>query len=81
MRNIEKNSTKYLIIQILAFSIAGILLWPTFDWLICVLFTHTEFIYSVTDFIIEPILFGCLMGLVLWILENRTKTKSKKKAN
>lgn len=79
MKKIETTSTKYLIIQILAIAIMGIIIWPLFDLLICNIFTHTVFTYSVTDHLIEPIIFGCILGVVLWVSERKISSKKEKK--
>ena len=76
MKKIETTSVKYLVIMILATSIAGMILWPLFDLFWCAVISHTEFVYSIVDHLVEPIIFGCIFGIVLWVLE---KKKAKKK--
>lgn len=73
MTKIEKDSTKYLIIQIAAITIAGIIIWPLFDLITCKFFTNSKFIYSISDHIIKPIVFGIIIGLVFWAVENKRK--------
>ncbi|MBR5046491.1 hypothetical protein IKX73_02590 [Candidatus Saccharibacteria bacterium] len=79
MKKIETTSIKYLIFQSLAIAIAGIIIWPLLDLFICNVITHTEFVYSVTDHIIEPIVFGCILGIVLWAVERKANSKKEKK--
>ena len=71
MGQIEKGSIKNLFVQIVAFAVMGIILYPLFDLVVCNFFTHTEFVYSVSSHIVEPILFGVVMGLVFWLLDKR----------
>ena len=71
MKNIEKGSIKHLILLILLTSILGIILYPLFDWLVSLIFTHSEFIYSTTYHIFEPIMFGTTLGVILWIIEKK----------
>ena len=74
MGNIEKTSVKYLILLMASISVAGIILWPILDLLYHNLITHSDFVYSAFDYILEPIFFGCIIGLVFW-LTGRRKAK------
>ena len=71
MGKIEKNSVKYLILEIVAISVAGIILWPLFDFLYHTFITNSPFNYSVFEHIVEPIIFGCVAGLVFWLFESK----------
>ncbi len=73
MSKIEKGSIKHLISLILSIAIAGMILWPLFDLIVCKVFTHTEFVYSVPEHVVEPITFGCILGIVFWILDKKSK--------
>lgn len=75
MKKIESTSVQYLILQSVAIAVAGMIIWPLFDLFWCGVITHSEFVYSVTEHIIEPIVFGCIMGLVFWVID---KKKAKK---
>ncbi len=75
MKKTEKGSIKQLAIQILTIAIAGMILWPFFDLIVCKVFTHTEFVYSVSEHITEPIIFGCIIGTVFWALDKKGKKK------
>lgn len=69
MKKIDKNSILYLIILIISISIAGIILYPLLDILYYKFITHSKFVYSVREHIIEPIIFGCIAGTVFWLVE------------
>lgn len=71
MKNIERGSIKHLIILIVATAICGMIIYPLFDFVLCNLITNSKFIYSIHSHIIEPIIFGCVMGIILWILEKK----------
>ncbi len=71
MKKIESASVKYLVLQIIAISAAGIILWPLFDLFWCNVISHTKFVYSIPGHLVEPIAFGCVVGLILWVLEKR----------
>ena len=71
MKKVESTSVQYLILQIVAISVAGMILWPLLDLFWCAVISHTEFIYSVPDHIVDPIIFGFMMGTIIWVLEKR----------
>ena len=75
MGKIEKGSVAYLFIEMISISIAGIILWPLLDYLYQTFITHSPFVYSAFEHIAEPIIFGCIMGLVFWFFD-RKKAKS-----
>ena len=75
MKKIESTSAEYLILQIVAIAIAGMVIWPLLDLFWCAVITHSAFVYSVADHIVEPIIFGCICGLVFWIIERKKAKK------
>ena len=79
MAKIEKTSIKYLILSIIAISIAGVILWPLLDLLFHAIFTHSEFVYSPMGHIVEPIIFGIIAGIIFWIFDRRASRKNQKK--
>lgn len=75
MKKIEKNSIKYLIIQTLAIIIFAIIIYPLIDLALCKLITHTEFVYSVNEHIIEPIIYGTILGIVFFMIDRKANSK------
>ena len=75
MKNIEKGSIKHLIIQILASIVAALIIFPLVDFISCKIFQNAEFVYTVNDYIIEPIIIGIVLGLVFWALDRRSIKK------
>lgn len=69
MKNIKFGSVKHLVFQIFAICLAGIILYPLFDLVLCKYITNSIFIYSIHSYVIQPIIFGIIMGTVIWILE------------
>lgn len=69
MRNVKFGSMKHLVIQIVAICVVGIILYPLFDLVLCNFITHSVFHYSIHSYIIQPIIFGIIMGTVIWIME------------
>lgn len=75
---IEKGSVPSLLIQIVAFIVAAIIIWPLMDMFICAIFTHSDFVYSVQAHIIEPIIFGIIAGIVFWTIDKISMKKKQK---
>ncbi|MBR5418929.1 hypothetical protein IK110_01640 [Candidatus Saccharibacteria bacterium] len=71
-------------IQTLVFFVAilvlSLVLWPLIDFLSCLIFTHSNFAYSVKDHILEPILFSALMTLIFFVVPNFRKARAAKKS-
>ena len=76
---IERGSIAHFLIQTIAIIIAGIVLYPLFDLILCKFITNSEFIYSVHKHIIQPISFGFITGIILWVVENGIKIGNSKK--
>ena len=72
---IEEGSVKHLVVLIATISIMGAILFPIFDLLLCKLITHAEFVYTAQSYVIEPIYFGIILGIVLWALSKNQKKK------
>ena len=75
MKKIESTSFQYLILQIVAISVAGMVLWPLLDLFWCAVLSHTQFVYSIPDHLVEPIVFGGIVGTVFWVLEKKKNSK------
>ena len=73
MKNIEKGSIQHLIIMIVMISVMGIILYPIFDYILYMFITKSNFVYSVHQYIIQPITFGCIMGTCFWIIDKKNK--------
>lgn len=65
---IEKGTIKELIIQIIVYIVAAMIIWPLLDFIIDILIRKREFIYSINNHIIEPIIFGIIYGFIMWII-------------
>ena len=60
-------------------AIAGMIIWPLFDWIICLVFTHSDFSYSVNEYIVQPILFAVVIAIVFTVFDVVGKKKKTKK--
>lgn len=69
---IGKGSLKHLILSLVTTVIMGFILFPLFDFIIC-LFTQETFKYSVKDHIINPLVFCSIVAIVIWFIERRKK--------
>ena len=75
MKRIEKTSVKYLIIQAVVTTIVAMIIWPLMDLFICKVISHSEFKYTVSDHVVEPIIFGIVLSLAMWLLDRRAAKK------
>ena len=73
MKNIDKNSIKYLIILVVTCALFGIILYPLFELIFCKLITHKEFVYSIYNHLVEPILFAIVFGITYWFFGKKRK--------
>lgn len=71
MKMIEKGSVKYLVVLIITTAIFGMILYPLFDIIFCKFITNSEFIYSVKNHIIEPMVFACIFGTTFWLVDRK----------
>ena len=83
---IRKNRVKSSILTAVATYIAAIIIWPLLDLLWAKVITHSEFEYTVQSYILDPIIFALIFGLItffVWKPETKLekKSKSEKKAN
>ena len=74
-----KEETKTKIRNIIVFAVAvalfGIIIYPLLDLFVCKVFTHSEFVYSVRDHIIQPIVLGIISSLLFEVLFDRKTEK------
>ena len=66
---IEKDSISYLIILIISTALAGIIIYPLLDFIICKFIISTPFIYSVYSYIMKPTIFACVFGTTFWMID------------
>lgn len=74
----EKGSIKHLIVLIIAITLFGMILYPLFDIIYCKFITNNEFVYSVNGYLIKPLLFGIILGIVFWIIDRKANNHDKK---
>ena len=76
---IRKNRIKSALITALTTFIAAAILWPLFDLLWRAIITHSEFTYTLKDYVLEPAIFAVIFGIVTYIFW-KPETKLEKKA-
>jgi hypothetical protein len=82
LSKIRKNRIKSSIAIAVATFIAAAVIWPLFDFLWSSLISHGDFVYTLKDYILEPIAFGIIFGIIsffTWKPETKLEKKSKKK--
>ena len=65
MKKLKENRALCLIVNGLATGLAGIIIWPLLDLILCKLITRTDFVYSVHEHIIQPIIFGFIISIII----------------
>lgn len=72
MKNIERGSIKHLLVLIIVTALCGMAFYPLLDLIVCKLFTHSDFAYSVYNHLIQPIIFSIVFGTTFWIAEKKS---------
>ena len=77
----KKIQNKYLQIFLfwLAAAIFAMIIWPLMVLFWAAVITHTEFVYTVKDYILEPLAFAVLLTLVFFCCRAFAKEKPAKK--
>ena len=65
MKKIRENRALYIIINGIATGLAGILIWPLLDLVLCKFITRSPFVYSIHEHIIQPIIFGFIISIII----------------
>ena len=69
----ERGTFKYFLVQSIATSLCGLVIFPLFDFLLDEFITHSKFAYKIADHIVTPIVFGFTFGLVFWLTTKKKK--------
>lgn len=77
MKKLENNMLLYILVYGLTTAIMGLIIWPGFDFLICKFITKSTFTYSVQNHILQPAIYGMMMGIVFWFVKPKTKKEDK----
>lgn len=78
MNKIEKGSIMALVVQVVAIAIGAMIIWPLMDLFFAAVISHTEFAYSVEEHVVKPLIFGCIAGVVFWVVDRIAVSKKKK---
>ena len=79
---VRKNRILSSIIMAIAAFIAAMIIWPLFDLLWAKIISHSDFAYTLKDYVIEPAIFGVIFGIIsfiIWKPETKLEKQSKKK--
>ena len=71
MKEIERGSIKHLCLLIVTISLFGMVLYPFFDIIYYNVIIKDQFSYSFNSYVIQPIIFGFILGVVLWIVDKK----------
>lgn len=76
----EPGTFKLYLVQFLAVFIAAIILWPIFDIIYNAVFTHTAFVYTAHQYILQPLIFAIIFTIISYLIDFiRFKIKKSKK--
>ena len=73
MKKIDDKSVQFLIYLIVLVSVFGLIIYPLSDFLIDRFISHTEFIYSLRDHVIDPIVFALIFSITYWVINRKKK--------
>lgn len=82
LNKIRKNRILSSIIMAVAALIAAMIIWPLFDLLWAKVISHSDFVYTLKDYVIEPAIFAVIFGIIsfaIWKPETKLEKQSKKK--
>ena len=69
-KKMEENKWLYILVYSVAIAVMGIILYPLMD-LIFAKINGNTFIYSAEQHIARPIIFGCIMGVILYFTSHK----------
>ncbi len=69
----NKKVVKIALIYGAIIAVACAVLWPLFDMLTAKFFTHSEFVYTPQAYIVRPVMFGVIAGVVIGMTNNPEK--------
>ena len=75
MKKIERDSNKYIALQCVAIIIVELILFPLFDLVYAKFITHSKFVYSVTNHIVEPLILGIIVSVCLFVIYKKSNKK------
>ena len=78
LEKIRKNRIKSSIIIAIAAFVAAMIIWPLFDLFWAKVITHSDFVYTIKEYILEPAIFALIFGLITYFVwKPETKLESK----
>lgn len=71
----NRNSPLYYIVFGICVIIISLILYPLGDWIICSVFTHSPFVYSVKQHIVLPCVTGIFVAVLFFAADKLFKKK------
>lgn len=76
----KPGTFKLYFIQFIAIFIAAVVLWPIFDIIYNAVFTHSAFVYTAHQYILQPLIFAIIFAIISYLIDLiRFKIKQSKK--
>ena len=76
---IRKNRLKSSIAMAIATFVAAMIIWPLFDLFWTQVISHSDFTYTLGDYVLQPAIFAVVFGIITYIFW-KPETKLEKKA-
>lgn len=73
LEKMENNKILYCLVYSIMTAIIGLIVWPLLDLIVCKFITNSSFIYSVHQHIIQPVVFGIIMGIMFTFTNKKNK--------
>ena len=73
-----RRTVPYFFLEVIAIGIAGMIIWPLLDLLFSKTIENKEFVWSVKDHIIEPLVFALIITNIEFIFWKRFHKENKK---
>ena len=77
---IRKNRIKSTLAMALATFVAAMIIWPLLDLLWTKVISHSDFTYTLSDYVLQPAIFAVIFGIITYICwKPETKLEKKNK--
>ncbi len=75
MKKISNNKVLYFIVQCITNTLFAMILWPLLDMFFRTVFEKKEFVYSISEHIFGPIVYGIVLTILLTVMKKKTSNK------
>ena len=73
LKKMEENKLVYFLITTLVVFICAIIIWPILDFLLYTYITKSEFVYSIHNHILQPLIFSVIYATISTLFFKKQK--------